>query len=108
SRVISAVVALPCSMSGDHGPPACSVARNRGPSGLKMAVISVSAGQIVGRLLRRVRETHNNRGGYVDEACGLRACSAAGSDYLQPSNPGEAHEHPETAKARHRLRRGLP
>ena len=33
SRAISAVVALPCSMSGDHGPPACSVARNRSPSG---------------------------------------------------------------------------
>jgi hypothetical protein len=49
SRTISPVVALPCSMSEDHGPPACSVARNRLPSGMKMAVIAGSLGRFLER-----------------------------------------------------------
>ena len=63
SRVIKAVVALPCSMSGDHGPPACSVARNRSFSGTKMAVIAGSLNEAP--LLRSRTGFHNNPGGYV-------------------------------------------
>jgi hypothetical protein len=44
SRVISAVVALPCSIPGDQGPPACSLA----PSGLKMAVIARDSAVAIG------------------------------------------------------------
>ena len=92
SRVISAVVALPCSMSGDHGPPACSVARNKGPSGLKMAVMGRAPMKSLRRFLWSQPYSHNNRGGYVDG--GMRRPPLSGRPIRLFSGPHSAGGRP--------------
>jgi hypothetical protein len=74
SRVINAVVALPCSMSGDRSAGMLGGAK-QGPSGLKMAVMGVSAGQSVGRLLRQPENPTIAAEVMLGEACGRRPLS---------------------------------
>src|SRR5258707_9160307 len=108
SRTISAVVALPCSMSGDHGPPACSVARNRLPSGMKMAVMARLRCEMIERVLRRRPRIHNNRGGYVVR--GMRPAHLFRRPFglFSKLQQGGPDEHLKTASDRYRVRRRLP
>jgi len=57
SRAINAVVALPWSIPADHGPLASAVARNRGPSGLKIAVMAYRSGSDCLPVLRNARSS---------------------------------------------------